>query len=160
MNISFLGDRCQWGELRREISERFPWRRKQKKLSIDCVEVTAVRKRGSRHIKHWELQEDRNLVRRFGAYERTKQNHIVWELYLKAGCYNQRVLFHETSSPLVTLDSAACTPVRIFILPEGGTCVYAHGRERSNKWIFRFRGRGCMVTLNLEVRILRQSQHE
>jgi hypothetical protein len=51
------------------------------------------------------------------------------------------VLFHETSSPLVTLDSAACTPVRIFILPEGGTCVYAHGRERSKQMNFSVQGK-------------------
>lgn len=52
MNISFLGDRRKWGGIRQEISERFPRRRKQKKPSIDCVEVAAVRKRGSRRIKH------------------------------------------------------------------------------------------------------------
>ncbi|CAJ0546133.1 Ff.00g096060.m01.CDS01 [Fusarium sp. VM40] len=47
MNIPFSGDWCQWGEIRREISELFPLNYKKEKPSIEGVEVTAVRKRRS-----------------------------------------------------------------------------------------------------------------
>ncbi|KAM0443624.1 hypothetical protein ACHAQK_003271 [Fusarium lateritium] len=45
MNILFLDDWYQWGELRQEISERVPLRHKQELSSIEGVEVTPVRNR-------------------------------------------------------------------------------------------------------------------
>ncbi|KAM0246318.1 hypothetical protein ACHAP5_004791 [Fusarium lateritium] len=43
MNILFLDDWYQWGELRQEISERFPLSHEQELLSIEGVEVAPVR---------------------------------------------------------------------------------------------------------------------
>jgi hypothetical protein len=44
MNILFSEDFCQWGEIRRELSERFPLHGKQEIPNIEAVEVTPVRK--------------------------------------------------------------------------------------------------------------------
>jgi hypothetical protein len=43
MNISFLDNWCRWGEIRRELSERFPLHDQQEIPSIEAVEVTPVR---------------------------------------------------------------------------------------------------------------------